>query len=66
MTTAKVVATRVGNWLPHSQLPMPGDEQLLDGLLQLTHGRGLRRRFGGIRQIVQAILLQRKRSKSND
>ena len=66
MTTAKVVATRVGNWLPHSQLPKPGDEQLLDGLLQLLHGRGLRRRFGGIRQIVQAILLQRKRSKSND
>jgi aldehyde dehydrogenase (NAD+) len=66
MTTAKVVSTRLGNWLPHASLPGPGDEQLLDGLLQFVHGKGWRRRVGGLRQIVQAILLQRNSRKSND
>jgi aldehyde dehydrogenase (NAD+) len=66
MTTPKVVSTRLGAWLPHAALPVPGDEQLLDGLLQFLHGKGWSCRLGGLRQIVQAILLQRKRSKSND
>lgn len=71
MTVPKVVSTRLGSWLPHSALPAEGDEQLLDGLLQFGHGKGWRRRWAGLRQIVQAILLQRKTSatknrKSND
>jgi aldehyde dehydrogenase (NAD+) len=66
MTTPKVVSTRLGSWLPHAELPMPGDEQLLDGLLQFSHGKGWRRRLGGLRQMLGTILLQRKRSKSND
>lgn len=66
MTTAKVVSTRLGNWLPHASLPVPGDEQLLDGLLQFVHGKDWYRRWGGLRQIVQAVLLQRKSRKSND
>jgi len=66
MTAPKVVSTRLGSWLPHAALPGPGDEQLLDGLLQFVHGRGWSRRIGGLRQVVQAVLLQRKRSKSND
>jgi acyl-CoA reductase-like NAD-dependent aldehyde dehydrogenase len=66
MTTIKVVSTRLGAWLPHTKLPEPGDEQLLDGLLQFLHGRGWSRRFGGLRQMIQAVLSQRNRSKSND
>jgi acyl-CoA reductase-like NAD-dependent aldehyde dehydrogenase len=66
MTTPKVVSTRLGSWLPHTALPTAGDEQLLDGVLQWSHGKGWSRRLGGLRQIVQAILLQRKNRKSND
>ncbi|MEI8214069.1 MAG: aldehyde dehydrogenase family protein [Planctomycetota bacterium] len=66
MTTIKVVSTRLGAWLPHTKLPQPGDEQLLDGLLQFLHGRGWKKKLGGLRQIVQAVLSQRKRSKKND
>jgi hypothetical protein len=66
MTTPKVVSTRLGSWLPHTALPKVGDEQLLDGVLQFVHGKGWRRRVTGLRQIVQAILLQRKNEKSND
>jgi aldehyde dehydrogenase (NAD+) len=66
MTTAKVVSTRVGNWLPHASLPTEGDEQLLDGVLQWSHGKGWSHRLGGLRQIIQAILLQRNNRKSHD
>lgn len=66
MTTAKVVSTRLGNGLPHAALPGVGDEQLLDGVLQFVHGKGWRRRMAGLRQVIQAILLQRKNRKSND
>ncbi len=66
MTTPKVVSTRLGSWLPHTALPKVGDEQLLDGVLQFVHGKGWRRRVTGLRQIAQAILLQRKNEKSND
>jgi aldehyde dehydrogenase (NAD+) len=66
MTVPKVVSTRLGSWLPHAALPAEGDEQLLDGVLQFVHGKNWRRRLAGLRQIVQAILLQRKNRKSND
>ncbi len=66
LTTPKVVSTRLGGWLPHASLPVAGDEQLLDGLLQFRHGRDWWGRVLGLRQMVQAILLQRKRNKSND
>lgn len=66
MTTAKVVSTRLGSWLPHASLPREGDEQLLDGVLQLTHGKSWSRRLGGLRQVMRAILLQRNSRKSND
>jgi aldehyde dehydrogenase (NAD+) len=64
MTSVKVVANRMGTWLPHANLPQLGDEQLLDGLLQFCHGRTWRHRLRGLRQMVQAILSQRKRSKN--
>ena len=66
MSVPKVVSTRLGSWLPHAALPAEGDEQLLDGVLQFVHGKNWRRRLAGLRQIVQAILLQRKNRKSND
>lgn len=55
MTVPKVVATRRGNWLPHSNLPQAKDEQLLDGLLQLQHGEKLRDRLKGLRQVMRSI-----------
>lgn len=62
MTTPKVVSLRLGNWLPHAKLPLPSDESLLDGILQLTHAKGFRRRFMGLTQIVKAIISQRQTS----
>jgi acyl-CoA reductase-like NAD-dependent aldehyde dehydrogenase len=66
MTTAKVVSTRLGSWLPHASLPREGDEQLLDGMLQFMHGKSWSRRASGLRQLMQAVLLQRNSRKSND
>lgn len=66
MTTPKVVALRLGNWLPHAKLPLPSDESLLDGILQFTHAKGFRPRLMGLVQIIKAILSQRQKPGSDE
>ncbi len=55
MTQIKVVARRLGNWLPHLQPVDATDESLLMGFLRLRHGRTIFDRMGAIKTIVQAI-----------
>ena len=55
MTIPQVISTKKGKWLPHSDLPHPKDEQLLDGLLQLRHGKDWKLKLDGLKQIFGAI-----------
>ena len=55
MTIPQVISTKRGKWLPHSDLPHPKDEQLLDGLLQFRHGKDWKLRLDGLKQIFGAI-----------
>ncbi|HUP79213.1 MAG TPA: aldehyde dehydrogenase family protein, partial [Pirellula sp.] len=66
MTVPKVVSTRLGSWLPHAKQPQPSDQELLDGLLQLSHHKSLRVRLQGLLQIVRAAMSQRRKSVKSD
>ena len=59
MTFPKVVSTRLGSWLPHGKLPEPSDQELLDGLLQLSHHGSLRVRWQGLLQTLRAAMSKR-------
>ena len=41
--------------------PLPGDGAIVEGMLRLTHGRGLRERARGLAQIVRGVWAVRKR-----
>ncbi len=60
MTFPKVVSTRLGSWLPHAKLPEASDQELLDGLLQFSHSRGIQARLRGLMQSFRAVLSERK------
>ncbi|MCY3004936.1 MAG: aldehyde dehydrogenase family protein [Planctomycetota bacterium] len=55
MTNSQVISFKRGKWLPHSDLPQEGDEQLLDGLLQFQYGRGWKIRMSGLQQVLRSI-----------
>lgn len=55
MTVPQVITIRRGKWLPHSDLPHPQDEQLLDGLLQFQHGGGWTLRISGLKRLLASI-----------
>ncbi|MFM8398466.1 MAG: aldehyde dehydrogenase family protein, partial [Pirellula sp.] len=60
MTIPRVISSRRGNWLPHSDLPQRRDEQLLDSLLQFSHSARWTQRFQGLRSLIASF-----RTKSN-
>lgn len=55
MTVPQVISIRHGKWLPHSDLPHPQDEHLLDGLLQFRHGETWTLRISGLRKLLASI-----------
>ena len=55
MTVPQVISSNRGKWLPHSDLPHPRDEQLLDGLLQFQHGEKWTLRISGLRKLLASI-----------
>jgi aldehyde dehydrogenase (NAD+) len=63
MTIPQVISDKRGKWLPHSDLPHPRDEQLLDGLLQLQHGENWIERFRGLKQLIASM--KRHKNKKN-
>jgi aldehyde dehydrogenase (NAD+) len=55
MTIPRVISSRRGKWLPHSDLPQRRDEQLLDSLLQFGHSTRWSQRFRGLRGLIASI-----------
>ncbi len=66
MTFPKVVSTRLGSWLPHAKLPEKSDQELLDGLLQLSHHSSIKGKFRGLMQTVRAAMSQRRAEADSD
>ncbi len=62
MTYPKVISNRLGKTLRHLEAPAPRDELVLEGLLQWTHATTVKRRFQGLRKIIDAV---RGRFRSN-
>lgn len=60
MTIPRVISSRRGKWLPHSDLPQPRDEQLLDSLLQFQHSTSWSKRMQGLKKLFASF-----RSNSN-
>jgi acyl-CoA reductase-like NAD-dependent aldehyde dehydrogenase len=64
MTVPQAVSRRGGTFRPHVDAglqPLPGDTELLTGMLRLTHGRGLGDRLRGLRQLLHGVWAVRKR-----
>ncbi len=55
MTTAKVIATRRGRFLPHLQPRRSADEAVLHGLLHGSYGGSWSKRLDGLRRIVRGV-----------
>ncbi len=55
MTTAKVVATRRGRFLPHLRSRRSADEAILHGLLLGSYGGNWSKRLDGLRRIVRGV-----------
>lgn len=53
MTVPQVVSVRGGSFRPHAE--SGGSADVPRGYLRLVHGRGLRERLGGLRQLVRGI-----------
>jgi len=66
MTFPKAVSARLGSWLPHSKLPVPSDEELLDGVLQFTHHKNMSGKLRGLLQTIRAAMSQRKTTGDRD
>ena len=57
MTVPQVVSERRGTFRPHvdaALTPTPAAGAMVEGILRMTHGRGLRERWRGLRQAVGA------------
>ncbi len=57
MTVPQVVSERRGTFRPHvdaALTPTPAAGAMVEGLLRMTHGRGWRERWRGVRQVVGA------------
>jgi acyl-CoA reductase-like NAD-dependent aldehyde dehydrogenase len=58
MTQLKTVIHQRAKWLPHLDSPTPYDQELLTGLLQMTHGRGWRAKLAGLGAMARAARRQ--------
>ncbi len=57
LTLPQTVSTRRGTFRPHLDAglaPTPADGAMVEAILLLTHGRGWRARWGGLRMAVRA------------
>jgi aldehyde dehydrogenase (NAD+) len=53
LTAPRVIARRASNsWLPHLDVPSPGDEERFQNLLHLLHGDGWWSRFRSLRKLL--------------
>ena len=54
MTAAKTIAVRRGSSTRHFDATGPGHEPLFDGIIKASHGKSLKQRLGGLREIAAA------------
>ena len=60
LTTPKVVTVSRGKFRPAFDAPRPGDEQMFESYLKLSHGCGLRPRWHALRLLLKAVLTRTK------
>ena len=60
LTTPKVVTVSRSKFRPAFDPPQPGDEQMFQAYLKLTHGRGFKSRWAALRQFIRALACRRK------
>ncbi|TWT68075.1 aldehyde dehydrogenase family protein [Crateriforma conspicua] len=54
MTTVRVISRRKGSVTPHLSPPQQSDADLLSGSLAMTHGKGWRQKWQGLKRVVAA------------
>ncbi len=62
LTTPKVVSISRGKFRPAFDPPQPGDEQMFQSYLKLTHGRGWENRWRALVSLVRTIARRKKSS----
>lgn len=55
LTTPKVVTVSRGKFRPAFDPPQPGDEDMFNAYLKLTHGRGFKSRFAAMVSLIKRI-----------
>lgn len=55
MTRPRALALRRGSRRPHYQRPDPASAALIGGYLRFAHGRSLRQRLGGLRELIRSL-----------
>ena len=60
LTTPKVVTISRSKFRPAFDPPHPGDEEMFQAYLKLTHGRGLKPRWSALKQLIRALARRRK------
>jgi acyl-CoA reductase-like NAD-dependent aldehyde dehydrogenase len=54
MTRPQAIVRRRGRWLPHLDEPRPLLDDLLSGMVQLNHARGVMAKFAGLQRLIAA------------
>lgn len=65
MTYPHVVASRRARFLPHLELPQPGDDALFAAFAEATHVRGLNARWKAARQLMRAARERMQKAKQS-
>lgn len=55
LTTPKVIAVSRSHFRPAYEAPQPGDARLFQAYLRLSHGRGLKFRWGALVSLIRSI-----------
>ena len=55
LTTPKVITVSRSNFRPAFEAPQPGDARLFQAHLKLSHGRGLKSRWGALCSLIRSI-----------
>ncbi len=55
LTTPKVITVSRSHFRPAFEAPQPGDARLFQAYLKLSHGRGLKSRWGALVSLIRSI-----------
>jgi acyl-CoA reductase-like NAD-dependent aldehyde dehydrogenase len=63
LTTPKVITVSRSSFRPAFEAPQPGDARLFQAYLKLSHGRGLKSRWGALVSLIRSISGRKKVSR---